>query len=145
MRARRTDAPRKTAMTMAVMAPGPSTPAHTHTHRRRCSLNRLNTQDRNKFGGSERLITLTFLLVHGLGVRGVLVVEGEGLLRHVLERVFGGDVTGGLSGHGVLVVPGRRGRVCDRLCRPRKKKSLIIPDGAEGRLLRGNDLQHSFH
>lgn len=29
MRARRTDAPRKTAITMAVMAPGPSTPEHT--------------------------------------------------------------------------------------------------------------------
>lgn len=30
MRARRTDAPRKTAITMAVMAPGPKTPAHTN-------------------------------------------------------------------------------------------------------------------
>lgn len=32
MRARRTDAPRKTAITMAVMAPGPRSPAHTQTH-----------------------------------------------------------------------------------------------------------------
>lgn len=41
MRARRTDAPRKTAITMTVMAPGPSTPEHT---KRGCGL---TSQPRN--------------------------------------------------------------------------------------------------
>jgi len=57
-----------------------------------------------------------FFLVHGLGMCGVLIVVSEGLLRHILERVFGGDVVGWLSRHGVLVVPGCRSRVCDCLC-----------------------------
>lgn len=60
---------------------------------------------------------ITGLPVQGVRVRGVLVVEG--LLRPAGEGVLGGEVTGGFSRHGVLVVPGCR--VCDRLCKPRKK------------------------
>lgn len=60
---------------------------------------------------------ITGLAVQGVRVRGVLVVEG--LLRPAGEGVLGGEVTGGFSRHGVLVVPGCR--VCDRLCKPRKK------------------------
>lgn len=50
-------------------------------------------------------------------MRAVHVVKGEGLSRHVLERVSGDDVTGRFSRYGVLVVPG----YCHRLCRQRKQ------------------------
>lgn len=90
---------------MAVMAPGPRTPAHTG---RETVFNTLNTSSMTECGelhtGSKN--SFTFIFVHGLGVCGVFVVKGEGLLRQVLEGLFGGDIIRWLSGHGVLVVPG---------------------------------------
>lgn len=115
MRARRTDAPRKTAITMAVMAPGPSTPGHT---KRGCGRGVWGGCVNNPTREFNTLINedllCTFFLA-GWDVGAVRVVEGEGLPRHVLERVFGDDVTWSVSRYGVLVVPG----YCHRLCRQR--------------------------
>ena len=43
MSARRTEAPRKTAITMAVMAPSPRTPAETHTQNKEPTHAHTNT------------------------------------------------------------------------------------------------------
>lgn len=102
MRARRTEAPRKTAITMAVMAPGPSRPAA--PTRRDTLLIQWQVTDPSLSHEFMRNLIFTFYLVHVLGVCGVLIVEGERLLRHFVERSFGADVAGRLSGHGVLVV-----------------------------------------
>lgn len=48
--------------------------------------------------------SFTSFLRRVLRVSGVFVLEGERLLRHLLEGGFGGDVTRGLPRHGVLVV-----------------------------------------
>lgn len=48
--------------------------------------------------------SFTSFLLYALGVGGVLVVEGERLLRHLLKGGLGGGVAGRLPRHGVLVV-----------------------------------------
>lgn len=53
----------------------------------------------------------TLLIFHVRGVCGIFVVKGDGLLRHILERVFGGDVARWFSRYGVMVVSGCWGRV----------------------------------